>query len=112
LPPDASFDTLRSGTRRNHAAPAMSLAKTFLMIAVATLATPLFPRGDRGYLPTPIRANPAVLVFETANPRHAHHWATLAQMADTIPDDKILIPGVIDSTTKASSIRAPSPSAS
>jgi hypothetical protein len=33
-------------------------------------------------------------------------------MADTIPDDKILIPGVIDSTTKASSIRAPSPSAS
>jgi 5-methyltetrahydropteroyltriglutamate--homocysteine methyltransferase len=50
-------------------------------------------------LPTLMRAKPAALLFETANPRHAHDWATFADMADRIPDDKILIPGVIDSTT-------------
>ena len=35
--------------------------------------------------------------FEAANPRHAHEWAIWAE-AD-IPDDKVLIPGVIDTTT-------------
>ncbi|SIN65271.1 5-methyltetrahydropteroyltriglutamate--homocysteine methyltransferase [Parasphingorhabdus marina DSM 22363] len=50
-------------------------------------------------LPTLMKAKPAALLFETANPRHAHDWATFAEMADQIPDNKILIPGVIDSTT-------------
>jgi len=42
-------------------------------------------------------AKPAGLSFEAANPRHAHEWEDL-RGAKT-PDDKILIPGVIDSTT-------------
>ena len=50
-------------------------------------------------LPTLMQAKPAALLFETANPRHAHDWATFADMAQQIPDEKILIPGVIDSTT-------------
>jgi len=50
-------------------------------------------------LPTLMTAKPAGLLFETANPRHAHDWATFVEMADIIPADKILIPGVIDSTT-------------
>ncbi len=50
-------------------------------------------------LPTLMRAKPAGLLFETANPRHAHDWNWFAQMRDIIPDDKVLIPGVIDSTT-------------
>jgi 5-methyltetrahydropteroyltriglutamate--homocysteine methyltransferase len=37
------------------------------------------------------------LSFEAANPRHAHEWEDLR--GAEIPDDKILIPGVIDSTT-------------
>jgi 5-methyltetrahydropteroyltriglutamate--homocysteine methyltransferase len=37
------------------------------------------------------------LSFEGANPRHAHEWEDLARIK--IPEDKILIPGVIDSTT-------------
>ena len=37
------------------------------------------------------------ILFEAANPRHAHEW-TVFQDAK-IPDDKILIPGVISSTT-------------
>ena len=44
-----------------------------------------------------MRARPAGLSFEAANPRHAHEWEDLR--GAKIPDDKILIPGVIDSTT-------------
>jgi 5-methyltetrahydropteroyltriglutamate--homocysteine methyltransferase len=44
-----------------------------------------------------MRARPAGLSFEAANPRHAHEWEDLRDAK--IPDDKILIPGVIDSTT-------------
>lgn len=48
-------------------------------------------------LPIALKAKPQALLFEAANPRHAHEWATFAE-AD-IPDDKILVPGVIDTTT-------------
>ena len=44
-----------------------------------------------------LRARPAGLSFEAANPRHAHEWEDLRGVK--IPDDKVLIPGVIDSTT-------------
>ena len=50
-------------------------------------------------LPTLMKAKPAGLLFETSNPRHQHDWNYFAEMVDLIPDDKILIPGVIDSTT-------------
>jgi 5-methyltetrahydropteroyltriglutamate--homocysteine methyltransferase len=50
-------------------------------------------------LPTIMKAKPAGLLFETSNPRHQHdHECFTDQFAD-IPADKILIPGVIDSTT-------------
>ena len=35
--------------------------------------------------------------FEGANPRHAHEWAYWKE--NKLPDDKVLVPGVIDSTT-------------
>jgi len=44
-----------------------------------------------------MRVRPAGLSFEAANPRHAHEWEDLR--GAKIPDDKVLIPGVIDSTT-------------
>ncbi len=50
-------------------------------------------------LPTLMKAKPAGLLFETSNPRHQHDWNYFAEMLDIIPDDKVLIPGVIDSTT-------------
>jgi 5-methyltetrahydropteroyltriglutamate--homocysteine methyltransferase len=50
-------------------------------------------------LPTLMRAKPAGLLFETSNPRHQHDWNYFVEMLAIIPDDKILIPGVIDSTT-------------
>ena len=46
-----------------------------------------------------MKAKPSGLLFETSNPRHQHDWNYFAEMIGLIPDDKILIPGVIDSTT-------------
>ncbi len=43
-----------------------------------------------------LRAKPATILFEAANPRHEHEWAAWRE-AD-IPADKVLAPGVIDST--------------
>lgn len=48
-------------------------------------------------MPVALKAKPQGILFENSNPRHAHEWAEIAEM--DIPDDKILIPGVIDSTT-------------
>jgi 5-methyltetrahydropteroyltriglutamate--homocysteine methyltransferase len=39
------------------------------------------------------------LLFETSNPRHAHEWTIFRDRKSDIPEDKILVPGVIDSTT-------------
>lgn len=50
-------------------------------------------------LPTLMRAKPAGLLFETANPRHQHDHEAFADMLTQIPEEKVLIPGVIDSTT-------------
>jgi 5-methyltetrahydropteroyltriglutamate--homocysteine methyltransferase len=43
------------------------------------------------------KARPQALLFEGANPRHAHEWQDWR--AAEIADDKILVPGVIDSTS-------------
>ncbi len=48
-------------------------------------------------LPVALQANIGALLFEASNPRHAHEWTTFRDAA--LPDDLILIPGVIDSTT-------------
>ncbi|MCR9135280.1 MAG: cobalamin-independent methionine synthase II family protein [Alphaproteobacteria bacterium] len=39
------------------------------------------------------------VLFETSNPRHAHEWTVFRDRKSEIPDDKILIPGVVDTTT-------------
>ena len=49
-------------------------------------------------LPTVLKAKPQGLLFETANPRHGHEWATVRDMRARIPSDKVLIPGVLDTT--------------
>lgn len=43
------------------------------------------------------RARPAYLLFEGANPRHAHEWEEWATL--DIPDDKVLVPGVLDTNS-------------
>jgi 5-methyltetrahydropteroyltriglutamate--homocysteine methyltransferase len=44
-----------------------------------------------------VKARPRAILFEAANPRHAHEWEELREKK--IPDDTILMPGCIDSTT-------------
>ena len=39
------------------------------------------------------------LLFETANPRHAHEWELFQQRRHEIPADKVLVPGVVDTTS-------------
>ena len=48
-------------------------------------------------LPIVVKAKPQALLFEAANPRHAHEWTVFRDRP--IPQDKILIPGVLSSTT-------------
>ena len=44
-----------------------------------------------------LRARPAAISFEGANPRHAHEWKVWGEVE--LPDDKVLVPGVLDTTT-------------
>ncbi|MEM8536846.1 MAG: cobalamin-independent methionine synthase II family protein [Pseudomonadota bacterium] len=39
------------------------------------------------------------VLFETSNPRHGHEWAVFRDRKADIPDDKVLVPGVVDTTT-------------
>lgn len=39
------------------------------------------------------------VLFETSNPRHAHEWTVFRDRKREIPEDKILVPGVVDTTT-------------
>ena len=43
------------------------------------------------------KARPAALSFESANPRHGHEWRLFKDVR--LPEGKLLIPGVLDSTT-------------
>jgi 5-methyltetrahydropteroyltriglutamate--homocysteine methyltransferase len=44
-----------------------------------------------------LRAKPRFILLEGANPRHGHEWAVFETVK--LPDDKVLVPGVIDSTS-------------
>lgn len=39
------------------------------------------------------------VLFETSNPRHGHEWAVFRDRKADIPEDKVLVPGVVDTTT-------------
>jgi 5-methyltetrahydropteroyltriglutamate--homocysteine methyltransferase len=51
----------------------------------------------RDILPQVLKTRPAGLSFEGANPRHAHEWKVWQEIR--LPDEKVIIPGVLDSTT-------------
>ncbi len=48
-------------------------------------------------LPMILRAKPQAIAFEAANPRHDHEWVVWKEAK--LPDDKVLIPGVLDTCT-------------
>lgn len=49
--------------------------------------------------PTLMATKARYMLFETSNPRHAHEWTVFRDRAREIPDDKVLVPGVVDTTT-------------
>lgn len=49
--------------------------------------------------PTLMSAKARYVLFETSNPRHGHEWTVFRDRRKEIPDDRILVPGVVDSTT-------------
>lgn len=48
-------------------------------------------------LPIVLKAKPSQILFEAANPRHAHEWTVWRDA--TLPEDKILVPGLLTSTS-------------
>jgi 5-methyltetrahydropteroyltriglutamate--homocysteine methyltransferase len=48
-------------------------------------------------LPTVLKARPQGLLIEAANARHGHEWRVWEH--HDLPDDKVLIPGMLDSTS-------------
>ena len=49
--------------------------------------------------PSLMQVRAHAILFESSNPRHAHEWTVFRDRKKEIPQDTILIPGVIDSTT-------------
>jgi 5-methyltetrahydropteroyltriglutamate--homocysteine methyltransferase len=48
-------------------------------------------------LPIVLKAKPNAILFEASNPRHAHEWVVWRDAR--VPDDKILVPGLLTSTS-------------
>jgi 5-methyltetrahydropteroyltriglutamate--homocysteine methyltransferase len=48
-------------------------------------------------LPVVVKAKPQALLFEAANPRHAHEWSVFTRLR--VPEHKVLVPGVLSTTT-------------
>ncbi len=48
-------------------------------------------------LPIALKARPDAISFEGSNPRHEHEWNVFEDVK--LPDGKVIIPGVVDSTT-------------
>jgi 5-methyltetrahydropteroyltriglutamate--homocysteine methyltransferase len=54
--------------------------------------------GLEAVLPVVMKAKPQALLLESCNPRHAHEWQAIKKHKRKIPDDKIIVPGVLDTT--------------
>lgn len=48
---------------------------------------------------TLMRIRSRYVLFETANPRHGHEWTVFRDRRKDIPAEKVLVPGVVDTTT-------------
>jgi 5-methyltetrahydropteroyltriglutamate--homocysteine methyltransferase len=55
--------------------------------------------GMEKVFPVLMAADARYVLFETSNPRHAHEWEVFRDRCREIPEDKVLVPGVVDTTT-------------
>ncbi len=56
-----------------------------------------FDIGLEKILPCILKAKVKYLLIESSNPRHAHEWKVFENLK--VPQDKVIVPGVIDSTS-------------
>ena len=56
-----------------------------------------FDIGLEKILPIILKANLKYLLIESSNPRHSHEWQVFDEI--DLPKDKVVVPGVIDSTS-------------
>ena len=56
-----------------------------------------FDIGLEKILPVILKANLKYLLIESSNPRHSHEWQVFDEI--DLPKDKVVVPGVIDSTS-------------
>ena len=57
----------------------------------------IFDIGLEKILPIILKANLKYFLIESSNPRHSHEWQVFKNIS--LPKDKVIVPGVIDSTS-------------
>ena len=87
--------TSKCSTTRCATSPATRCA--CMCAGATTRARTIATSRSRRSFPAILKAKPRALLFEGANPRHAHEWVDW-KIVD-LPDDYVLIPGMLDSTT-------------
>ena len=97
IPQRSPRPTSRRSTTRSTASPRSASASTSAgaTTKARTSATSTWPRS----CPVLMKVRARHLLFETANPRHGHEWTVFRDRRAEIPDDRILVPGVVDTTT-------------
>lgn len=84
----------------NHALEGIDPARVRVHICWGNYEGPHVCDIDMGKVfPTLMQVEASQVLFETSNPRHAHEWEVFRDRRAEIPDDKVLVPGVVDSTT-------------
>ncbi|MDJ1007931.1 MAG: cobalamin-independent methionine synthase II family protein [Paracoccaceae bacterium] len=84
----------------NHALAGIDPAKVRVHICWGNYEGPHVCDIDMGkVMPTLMKAKANYVLFETSNPRHAHEWTVFRDRKDEVPGDKVLVPGVVDTTT-------------
>jgi len=84
----------------NHALEGIDPAQVRIHICWGNYEGPHVCDIDMGkVMPTLMKARARYVLFETSNPRHAHEWTVFRDRKDEVPDDRVLVPGVVDTTT-------------
>ena len=84
----------------NHALHGIPAEKVRIHICWGNYEGPHICDIDMGKVfPVLMAANASYVLFETSNPRHGHEWTVFRDRKAQIPNDKILVPGVVDTTT-------------
>jgi len=84
----------------NHALDGIDPAQVRIHICWGNYEGPHVCDIDMGkVMPTLMKARARYVLFETSNPRHAHEWTVFRDRKDEVPDDRVLVPGVVDTTT-------------